>query len=74
MKTIRNTFIIIATAIAFGTYLTSILKKAGLSEIFDFDLNEDIDHENFQNLYLVHTQHTGDILYIDDIGYYLSIE
>jgi hypothetical protein len=39
--------VFIATAIAFGTFLVNIIKKAGLEEIFDFDLNEDIDNESF---------------------------
>ena len=39
--------VLIATAIAFGTFLVNIIKKAGLEEIFDFDLNEEIDEESF---------------------------
>jgi hypothetical protein len=39
--------VLIATAIAFGTFLVNTIKKAGLEEIFDFDLNEDIDEESF---------------------------
>jgi len=38
---------VIAIAISSGALLYSILKKAGLEEIFDFDLNEDIDNETF---------------------------
>lgn len=39
--------VLIATAIAFGTFLVNIIKKAGLEDIFDFDLSEDIDEELF---------------------------
>ena len=46
-KKIISIMVLIATAIAFGTFLVNIIKKAGLEEIFDFDLNEDIDEESF---------------------------
>ena len=38
---------LIATAILSGVYLSKFLKWAGQEEIFDFDLNEDIDNEQF---------------------------
>ena len=46
-KKFIGTMVLIATAIAFGTFLVNTIKKAGLEEIFDFDLNEDIDEESF---------------------------
>lgn len=45
MKKVFALFVLIATAIAFGTMLFSFLKKAGFEDIFDFDLYEDIDNE-----------------------------
>jgi hypothetical protein len=38
--------LLIATAIASGYALYSLLKKLGLGESFDFDLFEDIDEED----------------------------
>ena len=38
---------LIATAILSGVALSKFLKWAGNQEIFDFDLNEDIDNEQF---------------------------
>jgi hypothetical protein len=46
-KKFLGVMVLIATAIAFGTFLVNIVKKAGLEDIFDFDLNEDIDEEAF---------------------------
>jgi hypothetical protein len=39
--------ILIATAILSGVALSKFLNWAGQKEIFDFDLNEDIDEELF---------------------------
>ena len=39
--------ILIATAIISGVALSKFLNWAGQKEIFDFDLNEDIDEELF---------------------------
>jgi hypothetical protein len=47
MKKIRIALILIATAIFSGAFIYNILKKAGLEEIFDFDLDEKIDNEDF---------------------------
>ena len=38
---------LIATAILSGVALSKFLNWAGNIEIFDFDLNEDIDNEQF---------------------------
>ncbi len=38
---------LIATAILSGALLSRFLNWAGQQEIFDFDLNEDIDNEQF---------------------------
>jgi len=38
-------FMLIATAILSGVALNKFLKWAGSEEIFDFDLDEDIDNE-----------------------------
>ena len=46
MKKIYALITIIATAILSGVALSKFLNWAGKQEdIFDFDLNEDIDHE-----------------------------
>ena len=45
MKKIYAGIFLIATAILTGAMLSSFLKWAGDKEIFDFDLDEDIDHE-----------------------------
>ena len=37
--------VVIATAILSGALLSNFLNWAGQEEIFDFDLNEDIDDE-----------------------------
>jgi hypothetical protein len=47
MKKIWALITLIATAILSGVYLSKFLKWAGQEEIFDFDLNEDIDNEQF---------------------------
>lgn len=39
--------VLLATAVLSGYLLNQILKLAGTEEIFDFDLNEDIDEELF---------------------------
>ncbi len=38
---------LIAIAILSGSFLSRFLNWAGEREIFDFDLNEDTDHESF---------------------------
>jgi hypothetical protein len=40
-------FVLLATAILSGYMLNQFLKKAGLEDIFDFDLDEEIDEELF---------------------------
>ena len=45
MKKIWALITLIATAILSGVALSKFLKWAEEKEIFDFDLNEDIDHE-----------------------------
>ena len=47
MKKIYALLTIIATAILSGVALSKFLKWAGQIEIFDFDLDEDIDNEQF---------------------------
>jgi len=47
MKKIYALLTIIATAILSGVALSKFLKWAGQEDIFDFDLNEDIDNEQF---------------------------
>lgn len=47
MKKIYALLTIIATAILSGVALSKFLKWAGQIEIFDFDLDEDIDDEQF---------------------------
>ena len=47
MKKIWALIILIATAILSGVMLSRFLKWAGQEDIFDFDLNEDIDNEQF---------------------------
>ena len=46
MKKIIALITIIATAIAFGTFVVNTIKKAGLEDLFDLDLSEDIDDES----------------------------
>jgi hypothetical protein len=47
MKKIYALLTIIATAILSGVALSKFLKWAGQIDIFDFDLDEDIDNEQF---------------------------
>ena len=47
MKKISAFIMLIATAILSGVALSKFLKWAGQEDIFDFDLNEDIDNEQF---------------------------
>jgi hypothetical protein len=46
MKKLSALVVLIATAILSGVALSKFLKWAGQLEIFDFDLDEDIDNEN----------------------------
>ena len=46
MKKISALVVLIATAILSGVALSKFLKWAGQIEVFDFDLNEDIDSED----------------------------
>ena len=45
MKKLYALITIIATAILSGVALSKFLNWAGQIDIFDFDLDEDIDHE-----------------------------
>ena len=45
MKKLWSVISLIAIAISSGALIFNILKKAGLEDIFDFDLNEEIDNE-----------------------------
>ncbi len=47
MKKISAFIMLIATAILSGVALSKFLNWAGQRDIFDFDLNEDIDNEQF---------------------------
>lgn len=47
MKKLSALLMLIATAILSGALLSRFLNWAGSEEIFDFDLNEDIDNEQF---------------------------
>lgn len=46
-KKIIGFLMLIATAILSGVALSKFLKWAGNQDIFDFDLTEDIDNEQF---------------------------
>ena len=46
MKKISALVVLIATAILSGVALSKFLKWAGQIEVFDFDLDEDIDSED----------------------------
>ena len=46
-KKFTSLMVLLATAMIFGYAMFSFLKKAGLDDIFDFDLTEDIDEELF---------------------------
>ena len=50
MKKVWALIVIIATAILSGALLSRFLNWAGKEEIFDFDLNEDIDNEELSAL------------------------
>ena len=50
MKKVWALVILIATAILSGAVLSRFLNWAGSQEIFDFDLNEDIDNEELSAL------------------------
>lgn len=43
---IGTTVLLLATAIASGYALYSLIKMAGLGDSFDFDLSEDIDEDD----------------------------
>lgn len=45
MKKVWALIVLIAAAILSGAMLSKFLNWAGSQEIFDFDLNEDIDNE-----------------------------
>jgi hypothetical protein len=45
MKKLWALVVLIATAVLSGAMLSKFLNWAGEQEIFDFDLNEDIDDE-----------------------------
>jgi hypothetical protein len=47
MKKLSALLMLIATAILSGALLNRFIKWAGNIEIFDFDLDEDIDNEQF---------------------------
>jgi len=44
-KKLTSLVVLLATAILSGYALFTFLKKAGIEDIFDFDLVEDIDDE-----------------------------
>ena len=50
MKKVWALMFLIATAILSGAMLSKFLNWAGSQEIFDFDLNEDIDNEELSAL------------------------
>ena len=50
MKKIWALITLIVTAILSGLALAKFLKWAGQQEIFDFDLNEDIDNEELDKI------------------------
>jgi len=45
MKSIKLIGVFLAVAVGTGYALNQILKKAGIEDIFDIDLNEDIDND-----------------------------
>ena len=47
MKKINVLVVLLLAAILSGYMLNQFLKKAGLEDIFEFDLDEDIDNEHF---------------------------
>jgi len=46
-KKFTSLMVLLATAMISGYAMFSFLKKAGLDDIFDFDLTEDIDENLF---------------------------
>jgi hypothetical protein len=50
MKKVWALIVLIATAILSGAMLSRFLNWAGSVEIFDFDLDEDIDNEELSAL------------------------
>jgi hypothetical protein len=46
-KKLITSLVLLATAIFSGAFVYNTLKKAGLEDIFDFDLDEEIDNEDF---------------------------
>jgi hypothetical protein len=46
-KKLIASLVLLATAIFSGAFVYNTLKKAGLEGIFDFDLDEEIDNEDF---------------------------
>ena len=45
MKSLKIIAVFLATAVGTGYALNQILKKAGIEDIFDIDLNEEIDND-----------------------------
>jgi len=45
MKSLRLIAVFLVAAVGTGYALNEILKKAGIEDIFDFDLSEEIDNE-----------------------------
>jgi hypothetical protein len=45
MKSLRLIAVFLVAAVGTGYALNQILKKAGIEDIFDIDLNEDIDND-----------------------------
>jgi len=50
MKKVWALITILATAILSGLALSKFLKWVGQEEVFDFDLNEDIDNEELDKI------------------------
>jgi len=46
-KKLIASLVLLATAIFSGAFVYNTLKKAGLEGIFDFDLDEEVDNEDF---------------------------
>ena len=46
MKKIIALITIIATAISFGTFVVNTIKKAGLEDLFDLDLDDEVFDED----------------------------
>lgn len=47
MKKLWTSIVIIATAILSGAFLFNILKKAGIDEVFTFDLDPDEEFHEY---------------------------